>query len=160
MRLKYLFEVEFFDDKPKYKQNSQDASVKFPPVPNEKGILQGKSAFHDIREDVENGNVKRFTLVEQGLVILPRKFTVDLSDGHFEVNGVPFIAMGAKPLPIRPQKFTLKYFRVRTPYQTSTYANKTGQLLKRETGEFPIQYLLGWECEISGVHYEQVIVVS
>lgn len=160
MKLNYLFEAEFFDDKPKYKQNQQDASVKFPPVLDEKGKLQGKPAFTDIREDVEAGNIRRFHLVENFLSLLPRRFTVDLTDGHFEINGIPFSAQGEKPLPVRPQKFILKYFRLRNPYLTSTYANKTGVLIKQEAGELPMRYLLGWECEIAGVHYEQTIIIS
>jgi len=108
--LKYLFEAEFFDGKPVYKQNKQDASVKFPPTPDEKGELQGKSCMSDIQEDIDNFNVKKFTLIEQAM--LGKKISVDLENGYFEVDSSPFSVEGERPLPVQPNRFKLIYFRV------------------------------------------------
>lgn len=68
--LKYLFIVEYFDGTI-YRQNEEDIPV----------IKETGSSFSDVRQE----DVKRFHLVNQ-----EHKFCVDLSDGHFEVNGVRF----------------------------------------------------------------------
>lgn len=70
MRLKYLFSVEYLDGST-FQQNAEDVSR----------INPKKSAFYDVRKD----QVKRFTLSDG-----TNNFTVDLRDGHFEINGIPF----------------------------------------------------------------------
>lgn len=158
--LKFLFEAEFFDNKPKYKQNQQDASITELPKKDENGILQGRSAFYDLRDDVAKGNIKRFSLVETYLSLLPRRFTVDLADGHFEINGIPFQAMSDRPLPAMPEKFTLIYFRFVQQDQIVKYQLKTGQILSTKPGERRVEYMIGWQCTISGKNYQQTIVIS
>ena len=74
MKLKYLFQVEYRDGST-FKQSAEDVSAADPK----------RSAFFDVRKE----EVKRFTLVGGGLLIKD-KLTVDLTDGHFEVNGTPF----------------------------------------------------------------------
>src|SRR3990167_2816987 len=68
--MKYLFEVEYKDGT-FFKQNEEDVSLTDPK----------RSAFFDIKQE----EVKRFTLEGNG-----NTFCVDLTDGHFEVNGVSF----------------------------------------------------------------------
>ena len=68
--MKYLFTVEYKDGT-FFKQNEEDVSLTDPL----------RSAFFDIRQD----DVKKFSLTGEGHIYL-----VDLTDGHFEVDGVPF----------------------------------------------------------------------
>ncbi len=107
--LKYLFEAEYFDGRV-YKQNKLDASVKFPPQPDKNGELQGKSCMSDIQEDIDNFHIKKFTIVEQ--ILMGKKISVDLTDGHFEVDGNLFTVEGDRPFPVQPNQFKLIYFRV------------------------------------------------
>ncbi len=107
--LKYLFEAEHFDGTV-YKQNKNDASTKYPPTPDEDGELQGKSCMSDIQEDIDYFNIKKFTLIEQTL--MGKKVSVDLTDGHFEIDGNTFTVEGDRPLLVLPNRFKLIYFRV------------------------------------------------
>jgi|SRR3989344_221862 len=65
--MKYLFEVEYTDGT-FFQQNKEDVSLTDPK----------RSAFFDVKQE----EVKRFTL--KG----PNTFCVDLTDGHFEINGI------------------------------------------------------------------------
>lgn len=116
MKLKYLFETEFKDGTI-YKQNKLDASIKFPPIKDANGQLQGKNCMADIQEDVDNFNIKRFTLIEQGF--LGKKYTVDLTDGHFEIDGTTIEAEADRALPIKNARFKLIYFLISTVQHTS-----------------------------------------
>ena len=69
--LKYLFFVEY-QDGTTFQQNAEDVSMTDPK----------RSAFFDIKQE----NVRRFSLEGDG-----QKYTVDLLDGHFEVNGASFM---------------------------------------------------------------------
>lgn len=68
--LKYLFIVEYKDGAI-YQQNETDISI----------TDSKRSCFFDVRQD----DVRKFFLVDANNV-----FCVDLEDGHFEINNVPF----------------------------------------------------------------------
>lgn len=157
IKLKYLFEAEYFDGSI-YKQNEQDHSIKFPPVKDENGEYQGKSCMSDIQEDVDNFKIKKFTLKEQ--VLLGKKISVDLTDGHFKIDGVLIEVEGEKPLPIANPEFKLIFFRVRRPYLTTHLKLDTGQVTGVESGEFTPKYMIGWQTTIAGKNYIQKILVQ
>lgn len=157
IKLKYIFEAEFLDGT-KYLQNKLDASIKFPPIKNEAGELQGKSCMSDIQENVDAFKIKRFTLIEQGF--LGKKITVDLTDGHFEVDGTDIEVEGERPLPTTNYKFKLIYFRVRRPFFTTTTRISTGEIIETKQGEYVPKYMIGWQVTISGKNYQQKILVS
>lgn len=71
--LKYLFTAEYSDGT-KYVQNVEDKSIKEP---------EKRSCFFD----VDHSKLVRFTLKGEG-----HEYAVDLKDGHFEIDGVPFLA--------------------------------------------------------------------
>jgi hypothetical protein len=75
-------------------------------------------------------------------------FGVDLRDGHFEVNGVPFFQHRPEHVPLKD--FRLKYCR--TPEQTIN--TMTG-----ETGGRIAGYSLGWEAEHKGETVERVLSI-
>jgi hypothetical protein len=152
--LTYFFEAEYYDGRI-YKQNQEDASVKYPPVRDENGHLQGKSCMSDIQEDVDNFLIKRFTLVGKG-----NKITVNLDTGLFEVNGLQVLLESTK-LPALPEHFRLRYYRQVTVDQNITYDKGNGEIQKVEqAGEAFLEYFIGWECEIAGKQYEQKIAVA
>ena len=68
--MKYLFIVTYKDGT-EYRQNQEDVSITDPI----------RSCYFDIKQD----EVARFSLVGNGHV-----YSVDLIDGHFEVDSVPF----------------------------------------------------------------------
>ncbi len=139
--MKYLFEAEFLDGT-KYKQNKLDTSIKWPAVPNEKGILQGKNCMSDIQEDVDKFNIKRFTLIEQTL--FGRKYTVDLTDGHFEIDGIKIDVEGERPLPIKTNKYKLIYWIVTTQQHTTpALFNNPRRIVKRKDGSTVVTNRIG-----------------
>lgn len=159
LKLKYLFEAEYFDGQI-YRQNAEDKSIKFPPIKDENGIWQGKSCMSDIQADVDNFLIRRFTLIEQSN-LFKSHYSVFLNTGHFEINGKAFEVEGERPLPIENAKFKLIYFRVRRVHQNVTYQTKTGQILNRSrTFEDPVKFMIGWQCDINGKNYQQKILVK
>ena len=160
--LKYLFECEFLDGSI-YRQNPDDASIKFPPIPDKEGHLQGKSCMADIQEALDNFNIKRFTLI-QDRVLFPKTYSVNLETGEFNINGQSIEVEGNNQLPLGIKlKFKLIYFRVRRPFQTLTYkVGKPGddpEIIKRKYGELPIKYMIGWECNINGKNYTSKVII-
>lgn len=108
--LKYLFEATYKDGSV-YKQNKEDLSIKFPPIKDEKGEWQGKNSFTDIKEDIENMKLAKFSLVENTKVF-PKKFSVDLIDGHFEIDGNPFLIDQDLEVPYYLYSLKLIYKRI------------------------------------------------
>jgi hypothetical protein len=71
--LKYLFQANFSDGT--FLQQTQDDISKMEPT---------KSAFYDV---LQHDNLESFGLFSEQV---PNIYAVDLRDGHFEINGVPF----------------------------------------------------------------------
>lgn len=113
MLLKYLFVVEYKDGS-KYQQNAEDKPV----------IAQRGSSFSDVKID----EVARFYLVNYQY-----QFCVDLNDGHFEVNQVPFF--------MHDQGEGLKNFRL-IFYRQHTHCFNMGT--KQELTH-DINYCIGWQ---------------
>ena len=122
-KLKYLFQAEYKDGT-LFDQNHHDTSVTDPQ----------KSAYFDVKQD----QLKSFHLIGNG-----NKFTVNLEDGHFEVNGVPF-AMHEEPL----SNFRLIFFREHTHiYNVSSSQEQTHTVV----------YLLGWQTTHKGKNIKRVM---
>ena len=122
-KLKYLFQAEYKDGTI-FNQNPLDTSA----------VDSKKSAFFDVKQD----QLKLFHLIGNG-----NKFTVNLEDGHFEVNGVPF-AMHEEPL----SNFRLIFFREHTHvYNVSSLQEQTHTVV----------YLLGWQTTYKGKNIKRVM---
>lgn len=119
--MKYLF-TALFKDATFYEQTAQDISR----------VNPAKSAFFDILEQEKQGNsVVMFCLVGGG-----NDYLVDLRDGHFEVNGVPFIMHSEGDL----SNFRLVYFRNR-----KQHFNLNLKCIGEET-----VFNFGWQANTSG----------
>ena len=110
--LKYLFVVEYKDGTT-YEQTQEDVSLTDPL----------RSCFFDVKQD----EVLRFYLVSAEDV-----FCVDLSDGHFEVNKVPFFMHDAGS--------GLKDFRLIFYRQHTHQFNMEKRELAHE-----VNYCIGWQ---------------
>ena len=113
--LKYLFIVEYKDGTI-YEQNLHDLPV----------IKTTGSSFSDVRIE----DVKRFYLVGA-----ENAFCVDLSDGHFEVNKIPFF--------MHDQGIGLKDFRL-IFYRQHTHNVNIGMNSFKELSH-EINYCIGWQ---------------
>jgi hypothetical protein len=136
--LKYLFTAEYKDGS-LYQQNADDKSVKEP---------DKRSCYFDVDQD----NLVGFVLRGKD-----HTYGVDLRDGHFEVDGVPFFMKesnkgimfhleelpNGKPVAIPLQNLRLIYWRRHThDIQTNI---KTEE--QKET-DHQVVFKLGWQCEV------------
>lgn len=133
--LKYLFRAKF-NDGTFFQQNSEDVSLKDPK----------RSAFTDLLEEQElHGGIKLFLLEGEG-----HTYLVDLKDGHFEIDGVPFSVGENMTLPNRE----LIYFR---QHQHDTIVDMKMQSTGK--GEHRLWYFIGWQSNVGGKNYQQTINV-
>lgn len=124
--LKYLFTVTYKDGST-YEQNSEDRSITEP---------EKRSCFFDVHQD----DVATFTLKGDG-----HSYTVDLRDGHFEVDGVPF-AMHEEKL----SNFRLVFFRHHTHGFNQAYEELSHEIV----------YRMGWQCTVDGENYQKVMQIN
>lgn len=102
-----------------------------------------RSAYYDVAQRIDDVDVF-------GLYNDSKTIAVDLKDGHFEINGIPFSAQPtAAPTMIEGGKFKLLYFR------DHQHEVQGGVEVSHEH-----QYRLGWEyTDPDGKVYTQTIVI-
>lgn len=143
-RLDYLFEADFVDGTT-YFQGNDDESINH----------AGKSAYTDVRERM--GEVKRFHLVGNG-----DRYTVDLTDGHFEINQVPF-NVERRDLPLTDIKLRfLRYTNVESTVQATS--DDKGVFNWRGSKEvarshYVDRYVIGFTALQGGEEIEQSIAI-
>jgi hypothetical protein len=93
-----------------------------------------KSAFYDVLQQ----KIKRFSLVGKGMI-----FTVDLTDGHYEVNG----AIVHTKLP--PAKCELQLIYYRQVQQRLGLGTDGTQKM-----EPIVRYFIGWQTNYRGKNYK------
>lgn len=137
--LKYLFQVTYKNGSV-FTQSQEDRSLTRP----------GGSAYSDVIQD----EVAAFFLIGEG-----HTYSVDLMDGHFEVDGVPFYMHKEEHL----CNFKLLYFRRTKQTQDFEYKIETDGEIKGMTpkGEPQVQisYNIGWQCDFNGKHYQEVLQI-
>lgn len=116
--LKYLFTAHY-NDGTTYEQNEEDRSTKEP---------EKRSCFFD----VDHSKLERFTLKGGG-----QEYTVDLTDGHFEINGVPFLAHEEEGV----KDIRLIFWR---KHKHSFNQKVDGHSLPEETSH-TMSYIIGWQ---------------
>lgn len=132
MSLKYLFECEFADGTTLV-QTPADVSA----------IDPKKSQFYDVLEKDKKTPITKFALSGDGKYLL-----VDLSDGHFELNDIPFNCHENLPEqnPIR----RLIFYR-----QHTHHTNWEGKELAHE-----IEYCIGWQTTIKRKNYKETVTIK
>ncbi|HEX8196353.1 MAG TPA: hypothetical protein VF571_09210 [Pyrinomonadaceae bacterium] len=124
--MKYLFTAQFNDGE-EYRQTTEDKSL----------TTEGKSAFYDIKDR----DIKTFKLEGDG-----HTYLVDLTDGHFEIDGVPFGA--GKPV-LADEPLRLIYFRRNYIHHAGT------EILGHD-----IDYFMGWQTTVNDKNYQQIIQIA
>lgn len=129
MDLKYLFTVGYRDGD-EFHQGADDASL----------TREGGSAFTDVRLD----DVAWFRLQGDG-----RQIGVDLSDGHFEVDGLQFWVNDDHNHFTPETKLRLIYFR----------RHRHDFTPDRVELAHDVTYYIGWQATIDGRNYRATIGV-
>ncbi len=130
MQLKYLF-TAIYKNGATYVQNPEDQSIKEP---------GRRSCFFDINHD----ELVAFVLKGNG-----HEYLVDLTDGHFEIDGVPFRMHQEPDL----YGFKLIFFRQHTHSFIQTREKDTE--LSHE-----VVYRMGWECVLLGKKFQYEMLID
>ena len=142
--LKYIFTAGYKDGTV-YKQNAEDRSVKEP---------EKRSCYFDIDHD----KLAYFILTGED-----HEYGVDLRDGHFEIDGVPFemqqehkkVLPNGKTQLIPLKDFRLIFFREHTHYFKMQVKSGKQTEVKHE-----IVNKLGWQCTVDGQNYQQIMRIK
>ena len=134
--LAYLFTCRF-QDGTVLRQTQDDVSQ----------VDSARSAFYDVVQRL--AEVETFTLTKQDG--RPHTFSVNLLDGHFEIDCVPFCAQ-AEELPSEPTSFRLIYFH-RHQHKVIQGQSMTGEASS-------VVYHIGWQTTIDGKNFRTMISVS
>jgi hypothetical protein len=125
MELRYLWAVKYADGT-HFAQTGDDKSV----------TAEGKSAWFDVKKD----QVQILVLFND-----KHRYLVDLTDGHFEVDGVP-IWNGQNPAPVNVAKLEPVFFRQHTHEFTPGKADV-----------HLVRYCIGWRCTVDGREHKEII---
>ena len=134
-RLKYLF-VAHFEDGQIYQQTLEDVSQLV--VPTEE---RNASAFTDVLELCKQKKLLTFSLVGEG-----HNYTVDLRDGHFEIDSIPFVSHEEDFI----KQFNLLFYR-----QHQHDFTPEGKTLAHR-----VKYVIGWESTVNGKNYKHLIHIA
>jgi hypothetical protein len=122
--MKYLFRCEY--DNQTYSQTSEDISQTEPT----------KSAFYDVMDKP----IKKFWIEGEG-----HQYLVDLQDGHFEIDGIPF----------KMHEEELKDFRI------IYYRKHTHQFQGTDEVGHDIEFCIGWQClDNTGKNIKRILTIQ
>lgn len=131
--LKYLFECEFADGSILV-QTPEDVSA----------IDSKRSQFYDCLEKDKKSPITRFALKGDGKHLL-----VDLLDGHFELNDIPFNCH--ENLPEKKPIRRLIFYR----QHTHSLNPETLENLSHE-----VEYCIGWQTTIKRKNYKETVTIK
>lgn len=129
--LAYLFECHF-----------KDGSILFQTADDVSATMPEKSAFFDVLQRIDDVEVF-------GIVNDEHTYAVDLRDGHFEIDGVPFKVTGDEEL-TADCTFRLVYFRRVRQTVSMGYTNMESTT---------VEYHIGWQTTIDGKNHQKTISV-
>lgn len=131
--LKYLFTAKFSNGKI-YHQNADDRSLWEP---------DKRSCFYDVLQMEKEARVLWFELEDAA-----HRYTVDLTDGHFEVDGIPFRMHEGEV-----NNLQLIFFR------QHTHSFTVGQAANKEI-DHQITYSIGWQTTVEGKNKKSVMQIK
>lgn len=128
--MKYLFQVTYKDGTV-YLQNKEDASVTYPG--------SGKSCYSDLKID----EIKSFFVFNE-----EHTYSVNLEDGHFEVDGVPFLMHTDPEL----TDYRLVYYR----QHTHSFNQQSSAELSHD-----IVFCIGWQAnDKNGKNVQRIMTIN
>lgn len=131
MPLKYLFQVTYKDGST-YTQNEEDRSETEP---------ETRSCFFDVKQD----EIKSFFMFNN-----EHQYSVNLEDGHFEVDGLPFFMHSDFLL----KDFRIVFYRLRE-YDIEVSVEKDKVLAHR------VAYCFGWQTnDKDGKNVQRVMTIQ
>lgn len=136
-KLTHLF-TAFFENNTCYTQGLNDESL----------AVKGKNCYYDVLQRKDEVIAFKLENVETG-----NEYGVDLSDGHFEINGVPFTIHDRL---LVPRNLQLYYFM-----ETNVDVIVNAHSHKIEGQHHYInRYLLGWEMKQNNKTIKHAITIA
>lgn len=105
------------------------------------GTVEGRNCFFDVLEKEKETPLISFVLANG-----THSFGVDLVDGHFEVNGVPFFMHDLKRTEADLKNFRIIYFRNVEQITNVTVDPDTGEPLDGTVLAVKVGYTIGWQA--------------
>lgn len=124
----------FFEDGTVIEQNDTDTSTK----------EKGKNSYFDVLEKEKESKLVSF-VIHNG----ETQVGVDLQDGHFEINGVPFFQHRSDLTPYKD--FRTIYFR--------TVQRQIHQQTGVEISASCVGYTVGWQVTYKGENVQRTITI-
>jgi hypothetical protein len=146
-KLKYYFTVEFTDGST-FLQDVDDISK----------IDPKRSAFYDVLNCGKA--IKTFKLMPIEAYGDAPSALVDLTDGHFEINGFIVQVDDNLPIEVAVEERELIFYRQHQIDQNVTYELKSGDIKDVKNGGHRIKYFIGWQTNISGKNYQRKIGIE
>lgn len=149
MKLNYLFTAEFIDGSI-LKQTQEDISLLDPK----------RNQFYDVLNSGKE--LKCLTYIQQK-IWNPTIVSVDLETGNFILNGVEIISEPiidkntGKEIVIRRKP--IRYMNVKKHFN-ATYQIKSGNILDMKELQEERIFYIGWQVNIEGKNYQQIIGVK
>lgn len=148
MHLKYRWIAEYYDGSTiEEPEDGKSQIVAYDPVTDYQ-----PSAFRDIDRD----KLVKFHIYGVDPEVESERWSVDLRDGHFEHNGIPFIVhpqfLDENHLFV-PSKLDLVFFReVRREHDVTSTVQEDGTANDEITNirEYVNRYFFGWKTNING----------
>ncbi len=153
MTLKYLFRAEYRDGSV-IEQTHEDRSAIDP---------EKRNCFYDVLNGERPlSELKTFSIHGEG-----HSYLVDLTDGHFEVDGVAFFMHEACDKSVDPMQVTenvnLRDFRLVyyiANAKTFSADVQDGKIIgMKESGHIRTWHL-GWQCTVDGENYQKIMRVK
>lgn len=154
MPLRYLFTATFANGKV-LEQTPEDLSVLDP---------EKRNTYYDLLQLQKESPLVRFELREQNdpaVARLPHTYAVDLTDGHFEVNGVPFVMHQIEDREVDPM--SVQQTVELGPLQLVYFINNKRSLLVGGPNSgmqtHSRLWRFGWRCNVDGKNYQEIMQV-
>lgn len=145
MSLKYLFKVDYKDGTA-FNQNKDDVSETDPK----------KSAFYDVLQSKKD--IKKFTLKRY-----LERYSVDLTTGGFNINGVNVTVDTDKPIPLikdHTPELKLIFYRQHKQSMNINFNIGTKKISKMEPQADEVTYFIGFETVILKKKYTRLIGIK
>jgi len=145
MSLKYLFKVDYKDGT-SFNQNKDDVSETDPK----------KSAFYDVLQSKKD--IKKFTLKRY-----LERYSVDLTTGGFNINGVNVTVDTDKPIPLikdHTPELKLIFYRQHKQSMNINFNIGTKKISKMQPQADEVTYFIGFETVILKKKYTRLIGIK
>lgn len=153
----WLFFHATFEDGTQIIQNQEDIGEGYKEVENEAGEIEQQpvNCFYNVLKKTEESPLISFVLAND-----THTFGVDLRDGHFEVNGIPFYQHNFETNERDLKNMRIIYWRNVKKVSNLWVDPNTGEELASPVSATIVGYTIGWQAnDEKGKNIEKVLKI-